>query len=115
MAWRRILLVALLSASPALASAAAPPTTFAGLANLAVQILSIATAVLVSAAFVVYLWGMAMGIYKSGSGNAKSSGQLRTLALGGIIVFFVIFMIWGILRVIANTLFGNSSYLQIGL
>lgn len=92
--------------TPALAFAAAP-TTFQGLAALAVNILDNATAVLVVAGIAVYFYGISTNILKFGEGDAE---KFRNYFLWGIIVLFVMVSIWGILNLLQNTLFGGNSF-----
>lgn len=106
MAMRSFRTLALLSLLvPSVASAAAPKT-FLDLSNLIVLLLDNATAVLVVAGIVVYFYGVSTNILNF----SKEGGEkLRAYFLWGIIVLFVMVSIWGILRLLQETLFGQSQ------
>lgn len=91
-------------AAPAVASAAAP-RTFLELSNLIVLILDNATAVLIVAGIVVYFYGISTNILNFSEGGME---KVRAYFFWGIIVLFVMVSIWGILRILQNTLFGGS-------
>ncbi len=95
---------ALLTA-PAVASAAAP-RTFLDLSNVIVTILNNATAVLVVAGIVVYFYGVSTNILNFSN---EAGEKLKAYFFWGIIVLFVMVSIWGILRLLQNTLFGGSA------
>ena len=102
----RLFLLAALLLTPALASAAAP-NTFQGLANLVVNLLDNATAVLIVAGIVVYFYGISTNILKFGEGDIE---KLKNYFFWGIIVLFVMVSIWGILHLLQDTLFGGNSF-----
>ena len=106
---RRALFAFLISGLPLLATAAtAAPTDFKSLTTLVIDIISAATALLVGLGIVYYLWGIAISIGQAGS--AKTWENFRTRILWGILVLFVIVSIWGILRLLGNTLFGTNNF-----
>lgn len=90
---------------PAVAFAASAPTDFKSLADLLVNIITAATAIVIGLGVVYYLWGVASSILKSGEGGAKGWENFRTHVLWGVLIIFVMVSIWGILRVLSNTLF----------
>jgi len=90
---------------PAVASAEAA-RTFQELAVDIVDILDATTAVLIVAGIVVYFYGISTNILNfSDDGGEK----VRTYFFWGIIVLFVMVSIWGILRLLQNTLFGGNT------
>lgn len=91
---------------PTLAFAAAP-RTFSELVNLAVTIIDTATGVLVTAAVAIYLWGVSTSIWKTGD---EASTRAKTYFFWGVIVLFVMVSIWGILRILRDTLFAENPY-----
>ena len=93
----------LLLASPTVALAAGAPTDFKSLANLVVSIIETATAVAIGLGVFYYLWGIATA-FKDGD-SAKGWEKFRPQVTWGIFALFVMVMIWGILRVLQNTLF----------
>ena len=94
--------VALLLPAVAFAEAA---RTFQELAADVVEILDATTAVLIVAGIVVYFYGISTNILNFSDDAAE---KVRTYFFWGIIVLFVMVSIWGILRLLQNTLFGGS-------
>ncbi|OGG56806.1 hypothetical protein A3D71_01010 [Candidatus Kaiserbacteria bacterium RIFCSPHIGHO2_02_FULL_55_20] len=105
MALSRFALALVLLAAPTVASAAAP-RTFLDLSNVVVVILNNATAVLVVAGIVVYFYGVSTNILNF---SDEAGEKLKAYFFWGIIVLFVMVSIWGILRLLQNTIFGGSS------
>lgn len=99
----RLSLAALILLSPLAVSAA--PNTFQDLANLIVTILDNATTVLIVLGIVVYFYGISTNILKFGEGDKE---KFRNYMVWGVIVLFVMVSIWGILRLLQSTLFGDS-------
>ncbi len=96
--------IAVFFALPLMASAATgAPTDFKGLALLIVGIINTITGVAVSIGVIYYLWNVAVSINDASS--AKSWENFRKQILWGILALFVMFSIWGILRILDNTLF----------
>lgn len=86
---------------------AAAPRTLQGLANVVVNVLNNATAVLIVAGIVVYFYGISTNILKLGEGDKQ---KFRNYFVWGIIVLFVMVSIWGILHLLQDTLFGGNSF-----
>ena len=89
---------------PAVAFAQAPQT-FQELAADIVDILDASTAVLIIAGIVVYFYGISTNIL---SFSEDGMEKVKAYFFWGIIVLFVMVSIWGILRLLQNTLFGGS-------
>lgn len=102
----RIACAFLVLSAPLVAEAAAP-RTLQGLANLLVNLLDNATAVLIVAGIVVYFWGISTNILKFGEGDSE---KFKNYFFWGIIVLFVMVSIWGILHLLQDTLFGGNSF-----
>lgn len=85
----------------------AAPRTFGELANLVVLILNNATIVLIVLGIVVYFFGISTNILKF---SEEGGEKLRQYFFWGILVLFVMVSIWGILRLLQNTLFGSNPY-----
>ncbi|MDO8576682.1 MAG: hypothetical protein Q7R90_05240 [bacterium] len=100
----RILSAAVVLTLPVVASAEAA-RTFQELAVDIVDILDATTAVLIVAGIVVYFYGVSTNIL-----NFSEDGMEKVKAyfFWGIIVLFVMVSIWGILRLLQDTLFGGS-------
>ncbi|MEK7156802.1 MAG: hypothetical protein AAB790_03260 [Patescibacteria group bacterium] len=104
MKFARILPAIVALALPLVASAEAA-RTFQELAVDIVEILDATTAVLIVAGIVVYFYGISTNIL---SFSDDAGEKVRTYFFWGIIVLFVMVSIWGILRLLQDTLFGGS-------
>lgn len=102
---RTILSVGLLLL-PAVALAAAP-RTFQELAFDIVDLFDAATAVLVVAGIVVYFYGISTNILKF---SEEGGEKLKLYFFWGIIILFVMVSVWGILRLLQDTLFGGNQF-----
>lgn len=105
---KRILIILLIICAPSLVLAAAP-RTFSDLADLIVSLFDAGAGLLITAAIVIYLFGISRSIYKAGE---EGKEMLRNYVVWGIITIFLMVSIWGILRLLQNTLFGSNSYSQ---
>ena len=92
--------------APAFALAAAP-RTFHELANKLVTIIDSATGVLIVAGIVIYFFGVSTGLMSKGE---DTQSKLRTYLLWGVITLFIMVSVWGILRLLQNTLFMGDPY-----
>ena len=97
--------VAAIALVPGIALAA--PRTYHELANYFVTIIDTATGMLIVAGIVIYFFGISTGLVSKGE-DAQS--KLRIYMLWGLIVLFVMVSIWGILRLVQNTLFMGDPY-----
>lgn len=95
-----ILLALVVTGLPAIAYAAAPKN-FCELVNFFVTILNAFTGLFVLAALATYLYGISMNI-RAGNENRQN---LRNIILWGIVGLFVMVSVWGILRILQETLF----------
>ena len=100
---RSLSLLALLIPSVALAAA---PRTFQELANLVVVVLNNATVVLVVAGIAIYFYGISTNILKFSDDGWE---KVKSYFIWGIIVLFVMVTVWGILRLLQDTLFGGDQ------
>ncbi len=99
----RIASIALL-AFPSVAFAQA--NTLKELVGMLVNLINTATATLVALALVLFLFGAAYNIMKSGE---RGSGALGKFLVWGVIILFVMVSIWGILNLLQQTLFGSNG------
>ena len=106
---RQIPFVLLLLALPNLALAA--PRTFQELANVVAYLLDNATAVLIVAGLAVYFYGISINILKFGDEGME---KVRAYFFWGVIVLFLMVSIWGVLRLLQNTLFGGDQFYNFG-
>lgn len=95
-----ILFTLAVTALPAIAYAAAP-RNFCELVNFFVTILNAFTGLFVLAALATYLYSISMNI-RAGNENRQN---LRNIILWGIVGLFVMVSVWGILRILQETLF----------
>lgn len=97
-------ITAFILAVPSVALAA--PRTFQELANQIVVLINSAVIVLVVAAFVIYLADIVRGMKDA---QNKGGEKLRTYALYGIGIIFVMVSVWGIIQILQNSLFGGGG------
>lgn len=83
----------------------AAPKTYGDLAKLLITVLNAASGVAVALAIVVYLWGIASGMYKTGEADLK---KRREFMIWGMIGLFVLVSVWGILGILINSIFGDN-------
>jgi len=83
--------------------ALAAPKNFAEFAAVVVNLIDVATGVLMVFGLVVYFWGMAVNIPHFG--DEKGSEKRKGFFLWGLIVLFVMFSIWGIIQILQASLF----------
>jgi uncharacterized membrane-anchored protein len=65
--------------------------------------------VIISAAVVALLYGIAMYILKTGSGDEKGYEQGVRVMLWGIIALFVMVSVWGFVAILQDMFFGGAS------
>ena len=82
------------------------PRTFKDLVGMLVELLNSGTAVLVTLAVVVFLFGAAQNMLKA---RTEGGAALRNFLLWGVIILFVMVSIWGILRLLQATLFSSNG------
>ena len=74
-----------------------------GFVNTIVGFVNDLVVILMAASLLVFFWGMAMFILKAGDAGEHKKG--RDLMFWGVIVFFVMSSVWGIIRVIGDSIF----------
>lgn len=84
----------------------AAPSTLKELVGMLVDILNTATTVLIAAALVAFLYGVAYNMIKAGE---RGGAALREFVVWGVIILFVMVSIWGILNLLQQTLFGSGG------
>lgn len=101
---KRHIITVLAFSLPAVALAA--PRSFSELVQgFLLPILNTTVAVLVTAAIVVYFWG----ITKNMKGDGASKENLRIYFAWGILILFVMVSVGGILRLLQNTMFNSGN------
>lgn len=100
----------------ALAAFALPLVSFAALNNVSDvgsfiinTINNVLVPVLFAVAFIVFLWG-AFQAFILGANNDEAKGKGKNLMLYGLIGFFVMVSVWGLVNILTGTVsFGSSS------
>lgn len=108
---KKLLLFLAVFSLPSLAYAAAP-RTFVELASYLVFIMNNVVAVLIVLGLVIYFAGIASGITKMGSEDGAE--ERKNYFFWGIVALFVMVSVWGILRLLQNTLFGGQGGVNTG-
>ena len=78
-------------------------STLSSIVSAVVSIINQLVGLVVGAALVVFLWGLARFILKAGDTTEHAKG--RTLMIWGLIIFFVMGSLWGILRLLGSSIF----------
>lgn len=107
---RRFLLTCAILLVPGVSLAAAP-RTFEELASYLVFIMNNVVAVLIVLGLVIYFWGVTANLKKASQGDAEAR---KNIVFWGVVALFVMVSVWGILRLLQNTLFsgGGTATLQ---
>ena len=78
--------------------------TFGSLVDSAVGYINTIILILMAASLALFFWGIAVYIYKlSDSSGAHEKG--RQLMLWGVVAFFVMFSVWGLVNLLASSIF----------
>lgn len=75
---------------------------FAGLVNSILNIFNVILPALAAVALVLFFYGIIQYIYSEGKKNGS-------VILWSLLALFILFSIWGILRILQNTLLGGSG------
>lgn len=70
----------------------------------AVRLIDLATIALVSLAILVFFWSVISNLWGYDGGNAEQKKKLQDTLLWGLIIIFVMVSIWGIIRILQQTL-----------
>lgn len=84
-----------------------PGTTFRDVVMAVISLIDMVIPVLVALALVLFLWGAFRYVAKSSDAHGK--GADKEALLWGLIALFVLFSIWGILRILNNTFLGAAG------
>ena len=77
--------------------------TFASVIAYLIGILNQLVGVLAAAAVLLFMWGAFQYVYKSGK------AQQRKTIMWSLLALFILFSIWGILRIACDTFLGSDS------
>ncbi len=94
----------LLFALPAVAFA--QPATYSDLVGLFIRIINLVIPIVIGIAITGFLYGVLKYILSLRNEEEKRSG--REIMLWGIIALFLMFSVWGILRILTNTFLGGT-------
>jgi hypothetical protein len=83
------------------------PTDFKSLINLLIDLINTATPVLAGIGILVFFWGL--GKFIRNSGDAKNHEDGKNLMIWGVIGFFVMFAVWGLVRFAQSSLGFNRE------
>jgi hypothetical protein len=79
------------------------PGTFRELINVFVDIFDVIVPVIFALAFLAFIWGIAQYLLFPGSEEKKRTG--RQIIIWGIVVFFIMVSIWGIVNLLSSSIF----------
>jgi hypothetical protein len=91
-----------------LVSSAAAPKNLVELANMLANMFNGGATFLVMLAIIIFFSGVLVSLFNKGQGKIDGK-ELQEMLLWGIGIIFVMVSIWGIIRLLQGTLFGNSG------
>lgn len=97
--------VALSSLFPLVAFAA--PQTYGEAVNLLLGLINLLIPIVIGIAIVGFMYGILK--YILALGNEHDKTEAREIMLWGVIALFVMFSVWGLVRVLANTFLGGAG------
>jgi len=103
---KKTLIILSLVITPAISYAAVG--TFKDLIELFTGLLYSLIPLIISLALVYFLFGVAQFIMHAGDSVKREEG--KTIMMWGIIALFVMVSIWGLVRVLQNTIFGGGGF-----
>lgn len=103
----RLVAFVLFVATPSAALAAGAARTYSELVDQLVTLMGNGVTFLVALAIAIYVYGMTTNINEFG--NESNPEKKKALFFWGIIIIFVMVSIWGIIRIVGNTLFNDQS------
>lgn len=90
---------------PQLASAATETSLGGLLTKFTTELVNPAVGILMTLAVVAFFWGLVKYIYSAGAG--KDEGKM--IMVWGVVALFVMVSVWGLVKVISNTIFGTDG------
>jgi hypothetical protein len=87
---------------------AAAPKNLVELANMLAAMFNSGATFLVLLAVIIFFSGVTISVFNKGQGKIDGK-KFREMLLWGITIIFVMVSIWGIIRLLQETLFGNSN------
>lgn len=97
-------------AFPLVSSAQAQITNITGVGNFIINTINnVIVPVLFAIAFIVFIWGV-FKTFVLGAGSDESKEQGKSLMLWGLIGFFVMVSVWGLVNILTGSVtFGNNA------
>ncbi|MBI2030602.1 hypothetical protein HYT05_03200 [Candidatus Kaiserbacteria bacterium] len=87
---------------------AAAPKNLVELANMLAAMFNSGATFLVLLAVILFFSGVTVSLFNKGEGKINGE-KFKQMLLWGISILFVMVSIWGIIRLLQETLFGNSN------
>lgn len=104
---RRTALFTILASTCAPMIALAAPQTFKELVEYLVTIMNMLVPIIITAALVVYLFGISQSVLDFG--GDKGRDKMKAYMFYGILIIFVMVSIWGILNLLQDTFFSSDA------
>ena len=82
----------------------AAPKNFRELMYLLIGIVDAATLMLFAVALVIFFWNVLYNLWGYDGGSAEQKAKINTTLFWGVIIIFVMVSIWGIIRILQETL-----------
>ncbi|MFW0870879.1 MAG: hypothetical protein ACKKL4_00225 [Patescibacteria group bacterium] len=79
--------------------------TFKSLVDDLVFIINASIGIIVALSVAVFFYGMAMYVFRMGSGSTEGHTGGYNLMMWGILIFFVMASVWGIVNLVAGSFF----------
>jgi len=79
--------------------------SFSSLVSGLVNIMDKMVGILVAASLLLFFWGLAKFVYASGDAGEHLRG--RQLMVWGVVIFFVMGSLWGIIQFMSNSIFST--------
>lgn len=81
-------------------------SSFKDVVSYLIGIIDLAVPVLIALILVLFMWAGVRYVSRAGGGESKSAE--RDALLWGVIALFVVFSVWGLVRILCNTFLGSS-------
>lgn len=82
------------------------PKNFQDFVDIVLNILGLAAPLVIFLSFIIFFWGLALFILKSGDEKKRAEG--KTLMTWGIIALFVAISLWALVNILYASVFGTG-------
>ena len=110
---RALLSLTVIFSLPRIASAAIPPKVLTFVGNIYAAILNPIIVLLFALSFTYFMYGIVNFVWNGESADVREKG--RSGMIWGIVGMFIMFSVFGILRILINTFGGDESALLGGV